>query len=299
MSTQLTYNQVVELLPAYALGVLDPDELLAVDAVVQQHPDLRVRLAAIDTTIAQLAYAAPDAGVPPTAKQQVVARVRAAQEPSPYATRTLDPTTSLPVAAIPWAHQPAPRTATSTRPRSGAPPWTQRLRTWRVPVAAGVLGATLLLGLGAAYVQTRLDHAAAQVATMHDAVVGLQQQQHQDRQVLAQMVCTEPEQVVKLPGTAQAPAASGELCVRNGTAILIADGLAPLPPSHTYQVWLVLDGTPTPFGLLQADPAGRSYLPLVIPPEAQDFAIVDVSVEQAGGSQTITKETIVLRGSVS
>ena len=81
--------------------------------------------------------------------------------------------------------------------------------------------------------------------------------------------------------------------------MLVVRGLQALPPTQTYQFWLVIDGTPTPFGVFQTQPNNPTVLSVTVPPSAQSFAIADVSIEPAGGSRQITKETVVLRGSVS
>jgi len=84
--------------------------------------------------------------------------------------------------------------------------------------------------------------------------------------------------------------------------VLVVRGLEPLSPEQVYQLWVVVDGQPTPVpdGLLQGTEQGApDFLVVSVPPEMQDFTIVDVSVEPAGGSQKITKEAVVLRGSVN
>jgi anti-sigma-K factor RskA len=75
--------------------------------------------------------------------------------------------------------------------------------------------------------------------------------------------------------------------------------LEELPATQTYQFWLVIDGRPTPFGAFQTQPDTPTVLTVAVPPSARSFAIAGVSIEPAGGSQQITKETVVLRGSVS
>lgn len=77
MQSQLTHDQVLELLPAYVLGILEPEEMLAVEDYLAQHPELHVRLAEIEETAAQLAYLAPDAPLPSGTKSRLLAQVRA------------------------------------------------------------------------------------------------------------------------------------------------------------------------------------------------------------------------------
>lgn len=75
MNTQLTHNQVLELLPAYVLGALEPDEMLAVDAYIRSHPELMPGIDEAERALTQLAYTAPDAPLPASAKMRLLERV--------------------------------------------------------------------------------------------------------------------------------------------------------------------------------------------------------------------------------
>jgi len=87
MAELLTYEQVLELLPAYALGVLEPAEMLAVDDYLRRQRSLLRRLEAIEQALPQLAYLAqetptaaetpPIVLLPAEAKAQLMARARA------------------------------------------------------------------------------------------------------------------------------------------------------------------------------------------------------------------------------
>lgn len=77
MSSELTYPQVLDLLPAYAIGALEPEEMLAVDAYLKNQQDLLSRLRQLESATAQLAGAAPDAPLPANAKSRLMARVQA------------------------------------------------------------------------------------------------------------------------------------------------------------------------------------------------------------------------------
>ena len=65
------------MLPAYALGALEPDEMLAVDAYLDQHPELTERLAEIEEALLPLADLTPPAPLPGGGKARLMARVRA------------------------------------------------------------------------------------------------------------------------------------------------------------------------------------------------------------------------------
>ena len=102
---------------------------------------------------------------------------------------------------------------------------------------------------------------------------------------------------VALGGTDLAPGAQGAFYLSDDQGVVVVSGLEPLPADQTYQLWLVPpDGTPTSVGVLPVGTGGLYTQTVSVPADLRNFAIVDVSIEQAGGSPAITKEAIVLRG---
>jgi anti-sigma-K factor RskA len=282
MSVELTHEKVLELLPAYALGALELDEFAAVAAYLEQHPELQARLHALEASAAQLAYAAPEAQLPADARERLLGRARADLRP---------------IRPVQHAHA-QPAIPPHTRQHWVQPAADRRrfqltgLRRW---AAFGGAAIAILLALYIGRVQAQLNELNQQISTMHDVVVGLQEQLRGNQEVIALLV----DRAVQLDGTPQAPGARADFYVSGDQGTLVARGLGPLPATQTYQLWLVIDGTPKPFGIFQAQPGQPAVLTVAVPASARGFAIVDVSIEPAGGSQQITKETIVLRGAVS
>ena len=56
MREELSYDEVLDKLPAYALGALEPEEMLAVDAYFRKHENLLTRLERSEQAAAQLAH---------------------------------------------------------------------------------------------------------------------------------------------------------------------------------------------------------------------------------------------------
>ncbi|GAB4416844.1 MAG: anti-sigma factor [Anaerolineae bacterium] len=71
-------NHVLELLPAYALGSLDPAEHIAVSKHAQNCPVCAAELAAYQAVVAELALAVPDALPSADLKRQLLARAQKA-----------------------------------------------------------------------------------------------------------------------------------------------------------------------------------------------------------------------------
>ncbi|MBC8075345.1 MAG: hypothetical protein H7Y32_04660, partial [Chloroflexales bacterium] len=76
MNTEHTYVEMVELLPLYALGTLEPEEMQAVERYLGAHPELAAQLRELEEGIAYLAHSTPTAPLPADAKARLLARVQ-------------------------------------------------------------------------------------------------------------------------------------------------------------------------------------------------------------------------------
>jgi len=82
---------------------------------------------------------------------------------------------------------------------------------------------------------------------------------------------------------------------RLGRGVLVSDGMAPLAPAKTYQVWLFHDGQPVPAGLFEPNDAGRSMA--VLDEVVAGAEAIAVTIEPVGGSPEPTGR-IVARADV-
>ena len=110
--------------------------------------------------------------------------------------------------------------------------------------------------------------------------------------------------LASLPGTADQPKAAGRLLLDPGasTWYFAADGLPPLPPTRTYEFWLIpkagKGSGPVAAGLFGADAQGRAFLTGAVPANVGDFAKAAVTVEPISGSNAPTG-ALRLAGSLS
>jgi anti-sigma-K factor RskA len=280
MSSELTHSQVVELLPAYVVGALESHEMLEVDNYLQTHPNLLPHLRELKETVGWLVYTAPDVPLPADNKQQVLALIQA--DIAAYVT---------------LQEKPEMKPGRKTSPSHGR---TIRFSEWwavfwrRSLAAAGTVLALLIVSFYISQVQTQLGQANAQMATMHDAVVQLQHEAQESRQLLA--LLANPNQSVRLAGTEEAPGAHGTFYRNGDQGVFVVGDLPPLPSEQTYQLWLVVNGEPMSVGLLEElDLEAPNFSIVSVPVELHEFTIVDVSVEPAGGSPTLLGP-VVLRG---
>lgn len=71
----LTREELLEMLPAYALGALDADERAAVDAGLQRFPDLRAELVDFQAVSIGLSASVPEIAPPPALKAALLAKI--------------------------------------------------------------------------------------------------------------------------------------------------------------------------------------------------------------------------------
>lgn len=290
------------MLPAYVLGALDADEILAVDAYLYQQQSLFVQLNNLELAMAQLAHTAPVAVPPAHVKSDLMARVKAEASDLAAPTPVTEPVQPL-----------LPRTLERPRPKS----WLDALRRqpgrrWGWPLLAATAATVSLLviiyGLQASQEVNRL---TADLETIQQEIVVLQTDNQRMEQANLELrnlllerenqlaLLSDTTRVVSLEGTDAAPQARGTFYAGRTANLLILTGLQPLSPEQTYELWLIpQEGNPVPAGLVQVDEAGAAIATLEVADPPQGFAAVGLSIEPAGGSPQPTGP-IVLLGSLS
>ncbi len=244
-------DEIQDLLTAYALDALEPEEIARVSALLDQHPEWHQTLAELRATAALLPHALPEAEPPASLRR-----------------RTLDHATGR-----------APRPALQ---RAAAPP-----RGWLL--AMGGLAAAALVAAGLAWAQldaARSELARAQAdltatrAELTRTQADLAAAQSDQRRVAEVLALSEP--LVTMSG----PGGRGTVLRTASGETLVAAQLPQLAQGRVYQLWLIRGGgAPVSGGTFTVDEQGFGLLRLgatTIPPRAADtFAITD---EPAGGS---------------
>ena len=305
MSAEFTDNQILDLLPAYILGALEAEEMLAIDTYIQQRQALLARLRHAEQLVAHLAHAAPAAPRPVEARERLMARVRTelvAQNVGAAVVESISP------AAIESSQKPVPISA-----KAGEEP-TRFLSSFgplsRWAIATG--GALVLLAIITVYAlqtQRQLRQLVVQLDGLQAELVELRQinevietRLRTNQNQLALIANAGARRIVQVPPTTEGPEnAEGRLYVINEQrGLLELRGLEPLSGEQTYQLWLALspdDGPVSARLVEEVYPDGSTWVDVQIPPNLQEFTIVGVSLEPAGGSPRPTK--IVLLGSQS
>lgn len=264
-----------ELIPAYALGALDGDDLRELESHLDAGcAECRRQLDLWQGDLEELA-----ASVPPV-------------EPSPETRQRV-----LRLAGVPAA---APRPPHPATPRPVAP-----RRSWRwlaLPAAAvlalAVWGAWRLAGLGEEVRSLRAerDRLVRQTASL-DRELGLARAEAARMAATLAIVSAPESRTIQLAGLGSMPGAAGRTFVdpEGGRAVFYAFDLPALSADKTYQLWWIAEGRPVSAGTFQVDPSGNARLAVDRVENAGAIQAWAVTVEPAGGVPQPTGE-MVLKG---
>lgn len=144
-------------------------------------------------------------------------------------------------------------------------------RVWIVTAAASLALATA--GLGAVAAELYWD---------------LQQTRHHTDQVNA--VLTAPDAQTATASSGTGPRGTVVVSRQQGRLVFLPAALPHVPPTRTYQLWLLGPGTPRSAGLLRPEEPTRP----VITQASRGINAVGVTVEPAGGSRRPTTQPILV-----
>ncbi len=252
---QINDAQFEDLLPLYVLGSLEPDELVAMEAYLAEHPEVHADVAEARQVAALLAWTPPQHDPPPALRERVLRQAQQGQR------------VTQPLAAPPW--------------------WERISAVLRPPVArvgllmsAALLAAVLLLGTRTSQLQQQVQQ---------------QQQQVQQQQALIEMFRSPGMQVASLtdPDVSTDPRVQIAFDPEGRLAVVVASNLPQLPASQTYQFWLIGD-QPVSGGVFQVDERGEGSLVVNTDQPLAEYQSAGVSREPAGGSAAPTSDQIVV-----
>lgn len=301
----MRHEELEELIPIYALGALDGEDLRAAEAHLQAGCPRCERLLQECSGVAdRLAESLPDVPVPPSLKQKVLERIerdRRVEAPMLPSRRRLP-------WLLPWGVAIGAAAAASLlfwngltlrdaleRERGGKVEEQQRLaqdvRRLQDQLARREVEVTQLQAK-LKEEQTRLQEQKREAA---ETVRNLQAQLQREKALLASLqgrlagqeaiirVIEDPQsRVVTLGGLKPAPEASGKVIWHpvQQTALFYAHRLPSLPADKIYQLWTITD-RPVSGGIFAVDHIGNASVRMTaIPRHVKTFA---VTIEPAGG----------------
>lgn len=275
-----------ELLPAYALGALDGEDLLALEEhLATDCAECQRQLDLWQGDLEEIAAAVPP--VEPSAETR--ARVLRIAEGG----RILSSHAASPAASA-ASHAPAaaPSATPPVRTRGTSSPW-----PWLAMAAA------LVIAIASLWRQAGLSNQLERVAAQRDRIareaaaldqqLGLARAETQRLSEALSVIAAPGSRAVQLAGLGSAPRATGRTFVDGEKAVFYAFDLPPLPADKTYQLWWIGPGAaPVPAGTFEPDSSGRATLRVdrVRPAEGQIWA---VTVEPEGGVPQPTGEMVL------
>jgi anti-sigma factor RsiW len=311
-------QHIHDLLAAYALGVLDADEVAHVEAYLAETEESQAELAALRAVVAQLPYAAQPVEPPARVRRQLFARIAAGR------TDELEGPAELPAETPGESPDELDDELRAARAR---PPRMAAVRRFLLPLAAAAM-LFLFIGMGTLlYVQqTRMlalaqsnQELATSVVEMRQALAETEATQtalaadlalaQQDLDQLATLFSTEQQvfTFVTAPGVATRQLlpvnvltdADGAMYMRPGQrkAVVLFRGLTPLEPGQVYQFWLADGEIEIAAGTVTVDPDGLARLWLEAPDAVNHFNEVMLTVESEPESPEPTG-VVVLEGSL-
>jgi Anti-sigma-K factor rskA, C-terminal/Putative zinc-finger len=254
-------EHVTDLLPGYALGCLDEEDLIKVARHLPHCAVCRSELSTYWATVDRLPFAAPLRTPSPQLKSKIMQR---AEKTAPSA-----------IASRPT---PAPAARLSNGSPDQAAPGRgilAVLRSLLTRPAGLAFGAIILLVIAFMGISNLL---------LWQQVNALQARVPQGN-----------VQIVRLDGTNNAPQAQGYLMVfKNETyGTLVVENVPRLDPNHQYQLWLIRDGKRTNGGVFSVSEDGYGTLEVIAGQPLETFPSFGITVEPVGGSAAPTGKKIL------
>lgn len=258
----------------YALGALDGDEARGFARHLPACRACQEKVAAVGASARQLPLTAPELTPPGELRERLLAAARDHRHALAQS--------GLPTTVASDSDRPADDAVTGPRP---APP------ARRSAAGAYALAAVLLLGLSLGLLgwnlllQREAREAVLARERAQAELVAVRDELGQARAGLATWNL--------VPAGGHTGAGSLLYLPRQQQAIVVVNGLPPLPPGHVYQIWLIQNGTPRGAGLLPV-PTGEIALRV----DLTKYQLVTITVEPGPDGSPAPTTPPLLTGAV-
>jgi hypothetical protein len=275
-----------ELLPAYALGVLEGEELRELEEhVAGGCPECRRQIDLWQGDLEELA-----ASVEPIAPSAET-RASLLRQVGGGASKPISFPVPAPVPApIP---APAPKPA-PLRTRNGPPRWLALAATVLLAVAVWGVWRQARLGGEAERLRSERDDLARQVATLDRRLDETQSDNRRLAQTLS-LITAPGARAIQLAGLGPTPGAVGHAFVNPQArkAVFYAFDLPAPAAGKTYQLWWIAAGHPTSAGTFAVDEHGAARIEVDQVVHADQIQTWAVTVEPAGGVPQPTGQMVL------
>jgi len=252
-------DAMLELVAAYALGVLPRSEQALVTAFLLADPQARAEFEALRPVADLVGLAAEepvDSGRTARMKQRVLAAART----------------------------PAVVSALGTARRTGG-----ERSSWFV--GAGLAAAAAVVFALVSTIQnfslrSDLANANSRAASLQAQIAQNERVRMRDREMVADLIATDAQRF---------PVPQGEVIKRGTRVYLTLHSLPPLPRGRVYQAWTIAKGAKTLAPSIVFTPSAAGNAVVALPENAEALAVVALSVEPEGGSKAPTTKALFVR----
>ena len=257
-----------DLIPAYSVGVTDPEETALVERLLPLCPEAAAELDEYLAMGQAMLRSVPSVQPPAGLHDKLMAAVNNTAAP----TTTIRPAPGVKPPAVPLP-------VVVERPRL--------LHLNRLVAGLAVAAAALLIVSNVYWVSqvNGLRQQQQAVTTLlrnqEDALASLGTGRSNRVQLVSTSSQTQNDVLATVLWTPQSP-----------TALIYSDNLPQLTPDKAYQVWLIKGSQPISVGVFQPDAEGVGVLIFQSDQPMTDFSAVAISTEPAGGSQQPTTTPI-------
>lgn len=279
LSSESICDQVIDLIPAYALGAVDPDERALVEANLARCPEAQAALSEYRALTENFLFSIP----PATPSASLGARLQAALNDS----------------------EPVLQSAPTADRSRGS--WLTQLGDWLMPrrwntapFAALVVLAIVLVGSVYSVVQvSRLNSQQTALLERIDeqaALIAQQAEIMQDQTSVLVLLSAGNAYRAELPpaeGSDPASMAAALYDPLGNQVFIYAAGFPVLDVDQTYQIWLIQGETRVSGGTFNVDHYGRGVTVLWNREPIGSFDAIGITPEPAGGSDAPTNPPVV------
>ncbi len=263
-----SHRDIIEQLPAYSLGILEPEWVALVEAHLPTCASCRAELAAFQAATEAMAFSVPQVAAPAGSRERF-ARLLRDEMQAPLA--LLDSPNDVMPTSLP------PRPAAPNRAAAVAPEEPPKRRWWDIfrnpgwALAAATFAVLLLLvggwGLNQQSQLQQQQTLVAQLQREHDLAI----QYLGDPAVQAYALA---------PQGNTAGAARLWVNTARSQALLVTNDLAPAPQGKVYELWLIADA-PVAINVFNTGDNGAGVLTFDLPDSIDKFAVAAITVENS------------------
>jgi anti-sigma-K factor RskA len=261
----MSHTEYQDLLTAYALDAIDPDDGEALGQHLATCEQCRDELNMLRETGALLAHASPAAAPGNHVRAEILARARAEGAP----------------------RQPAQ--VVQMPPRANTV-WPNLLRLAAAIAFVALLAGVIVLWRREARLQTQMRELSRQLEAQQGEMQRTRDLMVRQKEALA-LLNSDAATKIQLIGSQSAPNARATLMFdkQTGRAVLLTEGLPMTSAEKAYEVWFIPKGhAPMPGKVFTVDPSGHAMITDQMPAEAMNGAVIAVTVEPRSGSASPT-----------